>query len=194
MSYKQILVWNHSCIFNVRGNSMNCNKPWSAAWRKRNFPLCALILTASLALGQSSKISKDLASLPPKASVSVLVQYSSTPTSLDINAAKSLGATNGKALGLIKGYKWTMSPASVQSIISKDSNIKYVSPDRPVRGAMNFAVSAVGADIAHSLGYDGTGIGVAVIDSGVNGVWDLTQAGNSKTSRIILQPELRSFC
>src|SRR5712691_8539582 len=187
MTCKQNTVWNHSCMFKVRGKgtAMNNKKLWSAAWGNRNFPLCALILTASLALGQSSKISKDLASLPPKASVSVLVQYSSTPTSLDINAAKSLGATNGKALGLIKGYIWTMSPASVQSLISKDSNIKYVSPDRPVRGSMNFAVSAVGADIAHSLGYDGTGIGVAVIDSGVNGVWDLTQAGNSKTSRII---------
>ena len=164
---------------------MNSKKLWSAAWGNRYFPLCALILTASLALGQSSKISKDLASLPPKAPVSVLVQYSSAPTSSDINAAKSLGATNGKALGLVKGYKWTMSPAAVQGLITKDPNIKYVSPDRPVQGAMNFAIPAVGADIAHSLGYDGTGIGVAVIDSGVNGVWDLTQAGNNKTSRII---------
>src|SRR5205807_8255258 len=187
MTCKQNPVWNHSCIFKVRGKrtAMNSKKLWSAAWGNRNFPLCALILTASLALGKSSKISKDLASLPPKAPVSVLVQYSSTPTSSDINAAKSLGATNGKALGLIKGYKWTMSPAAVQGLISRDPNIKYVSPDRPVQGAMNFAIPAVGADVAHSLGYDGTGIGVAVIDSGVNGVWDLTQAGNSKTSRII---------
>jgi serine protease AprX len=42
----------------------------------------------------------------------------------------------------------------------------------------------VNADLVQSLGYDGTGVGVAVIDSGVNSVFDLTQAG-SKASRIV---------
>src|SRR5260370_6393991 len=46
------------------------------------------------------------------------------------------------------------------------------------------AVPAGGADIANSLGNEGTGVGVAVIDSGVNQVWDL-QAGATKTSRIV---------
>src|SRR2546428_8815341 len=76
-----------------------------------------------------------------------------------------------------------MSQGNVPSLISKDSNIKYVSLDRPLKGAMDYAGPAVGADIARSLGYDGTGVGLAVIDSGVNSVLDLTQAG-SKTSRI----------
>src|SRR5207253_8009090 len=101
-----------------------------------------------------------------------------------VNAAKGVGASNGKAVGLVKGYRWTMSQGNVPSLISKDSNIKYVSLDRPLKGAMNYAVPAVGADIARSLGYDGTGVGVAVIDSGVTSVFDLTQPG-SKSSRIV---------
>ena len=143
----------------------------SAAWGKR-FAVLLVLLTASWSVAQSSKLSRDLQALPSDAAVSVLVQYHKPPTSTDLNAAKGLGASNGKALALVKAYRWSMSPAQLSSLINKDSNIKYISLDRPLQGAMNNAVPAVGADIAHSLGYDGTGVGVAVIDSGVNPVWE----------------------
>ena len=113
------------------------------------------------------------------------VMYYTPPTSTDVNTAKGLGCSNGKAIGLVKGYGWAMSQGNVSSLISKDSNIKYVSLDRKLQSAMNYAVPAVGADIALSMSYDGTGVGVAVIDSGVNSVFDLTQSGASKTSRIV---------
>src|SRR6266568_1555832 len=151
----------------------------------RGLPLLgAVLLTTSLAFGQSSKISRDLANLPSSKVVNAVIQYYTQPTSTDINAAKSAGATNGKALGLVKGYKWTISQGSVQSLLSKDPNIKYVSLDRPLKGAMNYAASAVGADLARSLGYDGSGVGVAVIDSGVNAAADLGVPG-SKSSRLV---------
>jgi len=146
--------------------------------------LCALILTAGFAFGQSSKISKDLASLPSSASVNVVVQYFSTPTSSDLDAAKSVGAANGKKLGLIKSYNWTVLQGNVKNLVANDANIKYVSLDRPLQGAMNYAVPAVGADMARILGYDGTGVGIAVIDSGVNSVADLAVSG-TKNSRVV---------
>src|SRR5712671_5009948 len=157
----------------------------SAAWGKGLRVLVLVLLTASWSAAQSSKLSRDLQAMPSNAAVSVLVQYYNPPTSADLNAAKGLGASNGKALRLVKGYRWTMSPKQLSNLISSDSNIKYVSLDRPLQGAMNNAGPAVGADIAHSLGYDGTGVGVAVIDSGVNSVFDLAQVGNSKVSRIV---------
>src|SRR5260370_4811084 len=49
---------------------------------------------------------------------------------------------------------------------------------------MNYAVPAVGADMARTMGYDGTGVGGAVIDSGVNPVYDLQTPG-TKNSRIV---------
>jgi len=49
---------------------------------------------------------------------------------------------------------------------------------------MNYAVPAVNADLAHNLGFDGAGVGVAVIDSGVNQVADLGVLG-SKASRVV---------
>src|SRR5229473_2720799 len=157
----------------------------SAAWGKRFGVLVLVLLATSWSAAQSSKLSRDLQALPSGTAVNVLVQYYNPPTSTDVNAAKGLGASNGKGLGLVKGYRWTMSQGQLSNLISKDSNVKYISLDRPLQGAMNNAVPAVGADIARSLGYDGTGVGVAVIDSGVNSVWDLTQAGASKVSRIV---------
>src|SRR6266852_3484630 len=157
----------------------------SAAWGNRFGVLVLVLLATSWSAAQSSKLSRDLQALPSGTAVNVLVQYYNPPTSTDVNAAKGLGASNGKGLGLVKAYRWTMSRGQVSSLISKDSNVKYISLDRSLQGAMNNAVPAVGADIAHSLGYDGTGVGVAVIDSGVNPVWDLTQAGSSKVSRVV---------
>src|SRR5947209_14987195 len=68
--------------------------------------LLALVLTTTLGWGQSSKLSKDLQSLPSTSSVNVIVQYYTPPSTTDANAAKSVGANNGKALGLIKGNKY----------------------------------------------------------------------------------------
>src|SRR2546425_1042793 len=147
--------------------------------------LLLLLLTASWSAAQSSKMSKDLQAVPSGTTVNVVVQYYNPPTTTDVNAAKGVGARNGKAFGVVKGFRSAMCPGIVPSLISKDSNIKYISLDRPLKGALNYAVPTVGADIARSLGYDGTGVGVAVIDSGVSSVFDLTQAGSSKSSRIV---------
>ncbi len=160
--------------------------PSGAAWGTRLLLLItSFLLVAGVAFGQSPKLSSDLQNLPSGTATNVIVQYYNPPGKSDSYAASSVGATNGRALGLIKGNKYHMSVVAAQNLVNIDSNVKYISPDRPLKGAMNFAIPAVTADVAHTWGWTGTGIGVAVIDSGVNPVWDLTQAGNSKTSRII---------
>src|SRR2546426_11827718 len=147
--------------------------------------LCVLILTvAGLASGQSAKLSPDLQALPGGAAVNVIVQYHNPPSSGELNSASAVGAAKGKALGLVNAYRWTMSPGNVQQLLGRDANVKYVSVDRPLKGAMNLAVPTVNADLAQNLGYDGTGVGVAVIDSGINPIADLTGIP-SKTSRIV---------
>src|SRR5215471_6680043 len=158
----------------------------SAAWGKR-FSICILILATSFAFGQSSKLSRDLQGLPSGTVAKVIVQYYSAPTGTDSNAAKSAGATNGKALGKFKGIGYSMNPGQAAKLLNLDSNIKYISVDRALT-RMNTGNSvpyvSVNANLATSLGYDGTGVGVAVIDSGVNAVPDLGVPG-SKNSRII---------
>ena len=58
-------------------------------------------------------------------------------------------------------------PAEALAGLARNPSIKYVSPDRAVQPTMDYAVPAVGADLALDYGWDGTGIGVAIIDSGI---------------------------
>ena len=58
-------------------------------------------------------------------------------------------------------------PAQALSSIAGDSGVKYVSPDRRVTGALEFAEPTVGANIAFQYGWTGNNVGVAVIDSGI---------------------------
>ena len=78
-----------------------------------------------------------------------------------------------------KGGKWKQDLALINaglcSIAAKDldaladdPDVDYITPDREVRGSLDYAVPTVGADIASSYGWDGTGIGVAIIDSGID--------------------------
>jgi serine protease AprX len=55
-----------------------------------------------------------------------------------------------------------------------------------VRTSTNKAVTAVNADLAMANGWNGSGVGVAVIDSGVAGVnSDLASEGNTYPSRVV---------
>src|SRR5260370_6147727 len=94
----------------------------SAAWGKRFVVLVLVVLRASWSAAQSSKLSRDLQSLPSGAAVSVLVQYYNPPTFTELNVAKGLGAGNGKGLALVKGYRWTMVRGQLSNLISRDSN------------------------------------------------------------------------
>jgi serine protease AprX len=162
---------------------MQAGERWSAAWGSKRGTLCVLILMTSLSFGQSSKLSKDLQGLPSGQSVDVIVQYFSAPTTADANAALLAGASKGKKLGTIKANRYTMLAGTAAKLAGADANVKYISPDRPLRGAMNYAVPAINADVAHNWGFDGTGVGVAVIDSGVNSVADLQSS--LKSSRVV---------
>src|SRR3984957_9797128 len=76
-----------------------------------------------------------------------------------------------------------LTAAQIQTV-SRDSNVNYISPNRPTKGTLDITTSAVNANIAWGMGYTGTGIGVAVIDSGIYAHDDLKTA-NGSGSRIV---------
>src|SRR5947209_16036861 len=84
--------------------------------------------------------------------------------------------------GLINGGLYSV-PANRLEHLSKNPNVLYISQDRPLTSLLNNTAPAVNANIAWSQGWDGTGIGVAVIDSGVSNDKDFQISGKS-TSRI----------
>src|ERR1700752_4095454 len=94
--------------------------------RGRRISLLFVILAITeFAFGQSPKLSPDLQGLAPTTNANLIVQYNNAPTSNELNAARGLGAANGKGLGLVRAYTWTMSSRAAQNLVNQDSNVKY---------------------------------------------------------------------
>jgi serine protease AprX len=61
--------------------------------------------------------------------------------------------------------------------------VAYISPNRTLKRTLDITTQAVNANLAWNFGWDGTGVGVAVIDSGITPKHDLTGAGGN--SRVV---------
>src|SRR5579872_4225315 len=146
-----------------------------------------LILTLYL-LGSAAyagKVSPDFRVNNPQSLVTVIVQFTTPPT------PSTLGFLNGKGAAkqkVFKQFPTTMVltvPQFRVAEIAEIPTVKYVSPDRPVVKHLDITAATVGSSIANSLGFTGAGIGVAVLDSGIDASnADLNQAGKA-TSRVV---------
>ena len=97
---------------------------------------------------------------------------------------KKLGGRVGRHLKLVDGMAVEL-PNRVIKAISERSEVLAVHHDRPIAGHNNRTAVSVGARAAQQQwGYDGAGVGVAIIDSGITG-WhdDLTYQGSSTKVR-----------
>ncbi len=74
-------------------------------------------------------------------------------------------------------------PASMLRDLADDPDVTYISPDRKLRGAgtassdwnLDYHTDTVNAPFAWSQGFNGAGVGVAVVDSGIAYVSDLNR-------------------
>ena len=152
----------------------------STAWGGKIFFLVLLVFASSFAF--AGKKSKELDRTPGDTQVDVIVQYASAPSDDNIMKAHNKGAKFKNHLGLIKASVYRVAAGNIDKMMADDPSITYVSPDRAVSGASDYASVAIGADIARSYGYTGSGVGVAVIDSGITAVSDLK---SGTTSRVV---------
>ena len=149
----------------------------SAMWGRAFMTICALLLSASLAFAGTPKMSKDLQGAKTSGQVDVIVQYTHVPTAFHHQKVLSKGGKIKRELGRFKGSAYTM-PASRLAELAADPDVTFISPDRPLKGAstgspaaiLDFHTDAINAPAAWAQGLDGTGIGVAVIDSGIANV------------------------
>ena len=89
----------------------------------------------------------------------------------DVNAAdlliRSVKGKPGRRLGLVRGQVAEVPNAALESL-ARHAGVNAIRLDRPVRGTMERTSAAVGAKwVRENLDLDGTGVGVAIIDSGV---------------------------
>ncbi len=164
----------------------NLNKtvlPSAAMWGTRVLLSIFVLLFAaglSLAGGNKHKLSKDLDALkrgPHGTTVDVIVQYKVTPTDAQHLRVQGRGGVLRTKLDAIKGAHYSV-PVESLDALANDPDVAYISPNRPLSGTstskLDYAPETVNAPVAwQQWGLDGTGVGVAVIDSGIYPVGDL---------------------
>src|SRR5580693_3312538 len=143
--------------------------------------LILLLVAGTLANAQNPKLSPDLQKTTAT-KVQVVVQYNNAPGLLDLNLLGTLGSILNK-LPLVNAIVADLPLANVLSLANQ-SNVKYISLDRPLAPNLSNAAPAVNAFAAWQTDYTGAGIGVALIDSGVNSHPDLN-GGFLGLSRVV---------
>ena len=153
--------------------------------------LAFFLLLVNRAFADNSKISPDLQALlsNPSNNINVIVQYNTPPQQssggllggLLSGVVNLLGGVLNTVFSLIPAVSASLHPADILAV-SNQSNVSYISLDRSLGATLDYTAVAVSAPVAWSAGLDGTGIGVAVIDSGIYNHPDLS-AANSSTSR-----------
>jgi serine protease AprX len=113
--------------------------------------------------------------------VDVIVQYKTAPTKNELKQLGPYGQIK-KQFVHVNAVSVSLTSAQIQSV-AQDSNVAYISPNRPNKGTQDIT-TVVSANVAWGLGYDGTGVGVAVIDSGIYAHDDL-RTTNGASSRIV---------
>jgi len=153
-----------------------------------------VLLLASGAFANNSKISPDLQPLlaNPSNTVNVIVQYNSPPQACSGGGLVAgllcptfnlLGGVVKDVFTLINAVAGTMAAGNVVAL-SNQPNVTYISLDRPLGATLDYSTAGVNAPVAWSSGWDGTGVGVAIIDSGIYSHPDLLSAQTGQ-SRVV---------
>src|SRR5260221_4908316 len=134
-----------------------------------------LIGSNGLVTGLVGKLSEDLQTIaggPATQPVQVIVQTLTSPDSNELSLLQLLGGLLKTTYSTIPGYAATIPAGSLLQIAS-DSNVERISADSPVKAHLDIAYRAVRADRAATFsgwwgsGLTGKGIGVALVDTGV---------------------------
>ncbi|HKU27218.1 MAG TPA: S8 family peptidase, partial [Candidatus Sulfotelmatobacter sp.] len=150
--------------------------------------LIGLIVLAS-AISVHAKSSKIASDVPTRhtGSLEVIVQFKHRPTTVHVAKITNHGGSPKTNLSLVKAIHASI-PANRLQELANDPEVSYISLDRKL-SRMNSTVSfnvpspAVNASYAWNSGVIGSGIGVAVVDSGTQDANDLQNS--SGKNRII---------
>jgi len=137
------------------------------------------LLTCAIASG-ASKIAPDVPMTG--GNIPVIVRFVNPPSKNDLKLLGPYGQIK-KHLDVINAVHVSLSPQVIQYLATLPI-IAYISPDRPTFKSLDITTQAVNANLVWQFGYEGTGVGVAVIDSGIAPKHDLTKK-DGITSRVV---------
>jgi len=149
----------------------------------RTFAFLLSTCLAGALFAGDGKLAKDLESLDPASNVNVIVQFKEAPTEAHHQKIRARGDLHKGNLELVKGSLYSM-PAGKLKELAGDPDVAYIAPDRPLTSTavqLDYFREAVNATTAQKYGWTGTGIGVAVIDSGIFNLGDLSHVVDQET-------------
>lgn len=127
--------------------------------------LCAGLLPFRCSLAEG-RLSNDLQHVPAGTVLDIIIQFRLSPSAADIAEISQSGGSIKRSLPNIRGGLFTV-PAAALEGIAHNPNVAYISPDRKVSGTLEFANPTVRADVAFNYAWNGAGVTVAVVDSGI---------------------------
>ncbi|MDQ2776946.1 MAG: S8 family peptidase [Acidobacteriota bacterium] len=131
-------------------------------------------VVASVAIASAkSKTSPELSQSDPQSVVHVIVGWNHIPGAHQHRQVTRLGGSLTHRYQNLKAGAYTLSAGAAMDL-ANDPDVAYVAVDRPVKPLLDYTTDAVNAAAAWNQNLDGTGIGVAVIDSGMIQSRDLT--------------------
>ncbi len=133
------------------------------------------VLGGHLLMASSSKLAPELANAPA-GNVNVIIQYKQAPGPVDVLLISLLGGVLSATLSALNMEIATIPVSGLQQL-SNSANVAYISTDRPLAQLVDYSTSAVNANAAWATGLSGLGVTVAVIDSGIAQVPDLSTLG-----------------
>jgi serine protease AprX len=112
----------------------------------------------------------------------VIIEFNDERDALTLVAGH--GGKAGRRLGILKARVAKISNRKLKSLAS-DPRVRKISLDRPAHGFIGRTAVTVGARAVQELmGYNGAGIGVAVVDSGITGWHDDLTVANGQGQRV----------
>src|SRR5581483_3929599 len=144
------------------------------AKRVAQFLLCFGLLLMTVLPASAKQLSKhmspDLYQIylygSPNMKVDVIIQYNKKHFRDNWSTWQHRHDDLKTQLDVVNGDHKTVKVKDLDDLVDQD-DVKYVTWDRPVKMSVDDITAAVSADVAWSYGFDGSGVGIAVIDSGI---------------------------
>jgi hypothetical protein len=100
------------------------------------FAAAALFAFAPLASAANSKVAPDLQSRLADGDVEVIVQYKSVPTAVHHKKVQARGGRLVRSMAHVKAAHYIVPGTAIEDL-ANDSEVTYVTPNRPVMGKVD---------------------------------------------------------
>ena len=163
---------------------------FSSFFRHLGLAGLGLLLSAGLILAAQPKLAPELELAADEQIVNVIVRFRQTPDDALVRRLEWRGARHKQQLASIRSAVFSAKARDL-ALLAADPDVEFIAPDRVVQATGNTSFTG-GADYGWmtvtglstptaTLPYDGTGVAVAVLDSGMDDKEDLK--GSSGKSR-----------